>query len=217
MDARAGIVGQPMSLFSSRPNTTAGSLRTSQSSLARSLYGSLPELSGSAGGVANFSLGTSSSTRSLVSRSWMQGRAARKAGMRKSQRFQSLGVEFEVLLNETLPLCIPAEKNQMPNAQRTAACLRMLDAFAVILGSEEVPMRQQYNLVMRELRRAIYSPEITVSEVEQYVKGERTEDAPLEQVQQSIHASHCCVVILYSIHRYPTMTSVKIYRVTKIV
>jgi hypothetical protein len=58
----------------------------------------------------------------------------------------------------------------------------MLDAFAVLLGSEDVPMRQQYNVVASELRRALYSPEITVGDVEKYKTGSHAADTSLEQV-----------------------------------
>jgi hypothetical protein len=86
--------------------------------------------------------------------SWFQGRAADNQA---DQRFQSLGVEFEVKLAELLPLCIPQESESEPTSQRTAACLSLLDAFGELCGPPESELREQFSLVVGQLRTSIYS------------------------------------------------------------
>jgi hypothetical protein len=93
-------------------------------------------------------------------------------------------LELEVVMNEALPLCVAAERERKPNSQRTAACVRVLDAFGKVLGPEDSKLQQQYRLIVNELRRALYSPEITASDVQRYAtKGSHMQvDVTLEQV-----------------------------------
>jgi hypothetical protein len=90
----------------------------------------------------------------LAKSSWFQGRAADNQA---DQRFQSLGVEFEVKLAELLPLCIPPEGKSTPTSQRTAACLSLLNAFGELCGPPESELREQFSLVVDQLRWSIYS------------------------------------------------------------
>jgi chromosome segregation ATPase len=93
-------------------------------------------------------------------------------------------LELEVVMNEALPLCVAAERERKPNSQRTAACVRVLDAFGKVLGPEDSKLQQQYRLIVNELRRALYSPEITASDVQRYAtKGSNMQvDVTLEQI-----------------------------------
>jgi hypothetical protein len=91
--------------------------------------------------------------------------------------FQSIGVEFEVALSEALTLCVPGGGDAVkPTAPRTAACFKLMQAFAELSGPRDSQLRQQFQLVLDETRHSIYSHAVTAT---------GTVDAPEARVDRS--------------------------------